>query len=172
MLKCLITQKQRCRTTGCSLQLVQDIFRALKGLSRCSGIQDSQLQKQTFDPNIRTEDQLQQEADRICQRKLREATVKEGRHKREADELDQQRKQELKRMEDAMIISAPPPDGYPSGIFSIQIHQITGLELENVSKVSTEKSTETFAPHFSPRTSTLCALFCNDAVFASVVRKR
>jgi hypothetical protein len=27
-------------------------------------------------------------------------------------------------MQDAMIISSPPPEGYPSGVFSIQIHQV------------------------------------------------
>lgn len=40
------------------------------------------------------------------------------------------------------IISAPPPDGYQSGVFSIQIHQITGLELEKVSKTATDKERE------------------------------
>lgn len=33
-----------------------------------------------------------------------------------------------------MIISAPPMTEYPSGILSIQIHQITGLEVEAVNK--------------------------------------
>ena len=88
------------------------------------------------------QDQLRQKVDEICKNKLREANVKEGRHKQEANELEQQRAQEMKAMEDAMIISAPPPDNYPSGIFSIQIHQITGLELEKVSKSQAEKEGE------------------------------
>ena len=33
-----------------------------------------------------------------------------------------------------MVISQPPPQGYPTGIFSIQIHQITGLEYEKMQK--------------------------------------
>lgn len=33
-----------------------------------------------------------------------------------------------------MIISSPPSNYYPSGIFSIQIHQITGLEFEKLNK--------------------------------------
>ncbi len=33
-----------------------------------------------------------------------------------------------------MIISSPPSNFYPSGIFSIQIHQITGLEFEKLNK--------------------------------------
>lgn len=35
---------------------------------------------------------------------------------------------------DNMIISSPPSNDYPTGIFSIQIHQITGLEFEKINK--------------------------------------
>lgn len=101
-----------------------------------------QLQRQSFDPNVKNMDELKQKVNNICERKLREANIKEGRHKEEADELEQQRAQEMKEISDAMMISAPPPDGYPSGIFSIQIHQITGLELESVSKTATDKAKE------------------------------
>lgn len=38
-----------------------------------------------------------------------------------------------------MIISAPPMEDYPSGILSIQIHQITGLELEAINKKQAAK---------------------------------
>lgn len=105
-------------------------------------IQECQFQKQTFDTGIRSMDQLRKKVDETCQRKLREAAVKKGRQGHDADELEQQKAQEMKRMQDAMMISAPPPNGYSSGIFSIQIHQITGLELENVSKTSTDKAKE------------------------------
>jgi len=33
-----------------------------------------------------------------------------------------------------MVSSTPPLDDYPSGVFSIQIHQITGLEFEKINK--------------------------------------
>ena len=105
-------------------------------------IQDDQLQRQTFDSEIKNLDQLKSKVDTTCQRKLREANIKEGRHKSDADELDQQKAQEMKDITNSMIISAPPPDGYPSGIFSIQIHQITGMELEKVSKAETDKAGE------------------------------
>ena len=105
-------------------------------------MQADQLQRQSFDPNVKSMDGLKQKVNNICERKLREANIKEGRHKKEADELEQQRAQEMKEISDAMMISAPPPDGYPSGIFSIQIHQITGLELESVSKTATDKEKE------------------------------
>ena len=132
-----------------------DGFRALTGDKNMPGklewsigyfskikIQQDQLERQCYDKNIKNMDQAKEKVDHICERKLREAMIKEGRHKRDADELDQQKAQEMKDMCDAMIISAPPPDGYPSGIFSIQIHQITGLELENVSKKDADKAKE------------------------------
>jgi hypothetical protein len=96
-------------------------------------IQDCQLQQQTYDPNVRTMAQLRDSVDQACEKKLREASIK-GESAGDKKELEQQKAQELKERQDQMIISAPPPDGYPSGIFSIQIHQITGLELEKLSK--------------------------------------
>lgn len=97
-------------------------------------LQSCQLQSQTFDPDIRTMDQLEAKVDQICKRKLREAKIKDGKDDKDAKELEQQKVQERKVREDGMIISAPPPEGYPSGIFSIQIHQITGLSLETLRK--------------------------------------
>lgn len=41
-----------------------------------------------------------------------------------------------------MIISAPPPDGFPSGLLSLQIHNITGLELDKLSKRQAEDDDE------------------------------
>ncbi|KMQ81602.1 hypothetical protein RF55_25811, partial [Lasius niger] len=55
---------------------------------------------------------------------------KEGKTERDEAELEQQKAQELKAEQDAMINSAPPPDDYPSGLLSLQIHNITGLELQ------------------------------------------
>ncbi|OQO07691.1 hypothetical protein B0A48_07388 [Cryoendolithus antarcticus] len=103
-------------------------------------IQPCQLAKQTYDTEIRTMEQLREKVDRICKRKLREALVKENREKQDEDELEQQKAQEMKMHQDNMMISAPPPEGYPSGVFSIQIHQITGLELEQTSKKADDKN--------------------------------
>lgn len=97
-------------------------------------IQDCQLQQQTFDPKVRTMAQLKESVDVACENKLREASIKGDESSQDKKELEQQKAQELKERQDQMIISAPPPKGYPSGIFSIQIHQITGLELEKLSK--------------------------------------
>jgi Ca2+-dependent lipid-binding protein len=89
-------------------------------------IQECQFNQQTHDPEVRTMEQLKDKVSQRCERKLREAMFK-GASEREESELKQQKLQELKAEQDAMIISAPPPDGYPSGILSLQIHNITGL---------------------------------------------
>ena len=49
-------------------------------------------------------------------RKLRETS------KDESDEIEQQKAQDFKVWQDELIIGAPPPQQYPSGIFSIVIH--------------------------------------------------
>ncbi|KAM5377336.1 hypothetical protein ACJZ2D_005017 [Fusarium nematophilum] len=125
----------------------EDGFRALKSGDNMPGklewsigyysktrIQQCQFDRQTHDPEIRTMEQLREKVDKSCERKLRETMFKEGKKERDADELEQQKAQELKAEQDAMIISAPPPDGFPSGLFSLQIHNITGLELERLNK--------------------------------------
>jgi hypothetical protein len=125
----------------------QDGFRALKSGDDMPGklewsvgyfsktrIQQCQFEKQTHDPEIRTMDQLKDKTRESSENKLRETMYKEGNKERDEDELEQQASQELKEEQDAMIISAPPPDGYPSGVLSIQIHNIVGLELERLNK--------------------------------------
>ncbi|KAM0197541.1 hypothetical protein ACHAPI_005006 [Fusarium lateritium] len=125
----------------------QDGFRALKSGDDMPGklewsvgyfsktrIQKCQFEKQTHDPEIRTMDQLKEKTRESSENKLRETMYKEGKKERDADELEQQASQELKEEQDAMIISAPPPDGHPSGLLSIQIHNIVGLELERLNK--------------------------------------
>ncbi|KAH7156199.1 hypothetical protein EDB81DRAFT_786269 [Dactylonectria macrodidyma] len=97
-------------------------------------IQQCQFEQQTHDPKVRSMDQLKEKVENSCERKLRETMLKEGKDDRDLGELEQQKAQELKAEQDAMIISAPPPDGYPSGLFSLQIHNITGLEIERLNK--------------------------------------
>ncbi|CVK84618.1 uncharacterized protein FMAN_01582 [Fusarium mangiferae] len=133
----------------------KDGFRALKSGDGMPGklewsvgyfsktrIQQCQFEKQTHDPEIRTMDQLKEKVRESSERKLRETMFKEGKKERDASELEQQTAQELKAEQDAMIISAPPPDGYPSGLFSIQVHNITGLELERLNKRKAENDAE------------------------------
>ena len=96
-------------------------------------ITESQLKQQTIDPDIRTKDELEQKVDKESSRKLREA-----RHD-ETKEISQQKAQTFKERQDEMICSAPPPADRPSGVFSIQIHQITGLEYEKINKRQASK---------------------------------
>ncbi|GME24699.1 meiotically up-regulated protein [Neofusicoccum parvum] len=91
-------------------------------------ILDSQLAQQDADPSIRSVDQLKGIVDEESERKLRESK------KDESAELDQQKAQDFKDRQDQLIISSPAPEDYPSGVLSITIHQITGLELESINK--------------------------------------
>lgn len=118
-----------------------DGFKALEANKRMPGkldwslgyysklpVQESQLEQQNEDSEVKNIKQLQEKSYRESERKLREA----GKDK--SSELEQQKKQDLDAREKSLIAAAPPPQDYPSGILSIQIHQITGLEIEKQSK--------------------------------------
>ncbi|KAF4534871.1 Meiotically up-regulated gene 190 protein [Lasiodiplodia theobromae] len=94
---------------------------------------DSQLAQQEADPEIRSVDQLKKIVDEESERKLRESK------KDESTELKQQKAQDFKERQDQLLISSPPTQEYPSGILSITIHQITGLELEPINKNKASK---------------------------------
>ncbi|KAJ6787197.1 hypothetical protein PWT90_08880 [Aphanocladium album] len=124
-----------------------DGFRALKSgdnmpgkLEWCVGyfpktkILDSQFQLQTRDPRVRTMEQLNKKVERTCERKLREAMLKDTTLERHEEDMQKKRVLEFKNEHDEMIISAPPPEEYPSGLLSIQIHNLTGLEIKKLSK--------------------------------------
>jgi hypothetical protein len=121
-------------------------------------IQDCQLKAQTYDPEIRTMAQLRESVDTACANKLREASIKERDSDRDKRELEQQRAQELKATQDNMIISAPPPEDYPSGILSLVVHNITGLELEKLSK---EDSSSDLPDQEEETGDTLPSSYCN-----------
>ncbi|KAJ2975535.1 hypothetical protein NQ176_g5466 [Zarea fungicola] len=124
-----------------------DGFRALKSGDNMPGklewsvgyfsktkILDSQFQLQTRDPRVRNMEQLNRKVERTCERKLREAMLKDTTLERHEEDMRKKRILEFKVEHDEMIISAPPPDEYPSGILSIQIHNLTGLEIKKLSK--------------------------------------
>jgi len=98
-------------------------------------ITEDQLAAQTQEPEIKTKEDLMKKVSQIAEAKLREATSKD-----EGKEIKQQKQQDYMETEDALIISTPPPEDYPSGIFSIQIHNITGLEIEQTQKKDNEDS--------------------------------
>lgn len=91
-------------------------------------ITNDQLAMQDEDPNVKTIKQLKDKVYKEAEGKLREAS------ENHRDEVEQQKVEDFKNRQDELIIASPPPQDYPSGILSIQIHQITGLELEKPSK--------------------------------------
>src|SRR5690349_12348248 len=91
-----------------------------------------------------------------AEHRLREASED---HRRE---VERQRREELKNRQDQLIIASPPSEEYPSGILSIQIHQITGLELEVLNKnkaSSAEAADEEEERHHLP--SAYCTIILN-----------
>ena len=92
-------------------------------------IQEEQLKRQTIEKDVNSFQGLKDKVSQDAKNKLREATTHDESH-----ELDQQKAQMLKSKEDAMVISAPPLQEFPTGIFAIQIHQISGLEFEKIRK--------------------------------------
>ena len=92
-------------------------------------ILQQQLEQQTFIEKIRTQEQLKEHISEQSANKLREAGKAP-----DDEELHQQRVQDYAELEDNMIISAPPPHEFPSGILSVQIHNITGLEVQKLRK--------------------------------------
>ncbi|KAF2280898.1 meiotically up-regulated gene 190 protein [Westerdykella ornata] len=97
-------------------------------------ITDDQLAAQEEDPDIKNMQQLKDKVYKDAENKLREAS------KDESDEIEQQKAQDLKERQDQLIIASPPSKEYRSGILSIQIHQITGLELEALNKKKASKN--------------------------------
>ncbi|KAL9587346.1 MAG: hypothetical protein Q9212_000273 [Teloschistes hypoglaucus] len=135
----------------------EDGFRALSPSEKMPGrlnwsvgyfakerIQTEQLEEQSLDPDVKSLQQLKDKVARDVGRKMREAS----KHSETPD--DQQKAQELKLREsmgtykprspvaklhtDNMIASTRPLEHYPSGILSIQIHHISGLQLEKINK--------------------------------------
>ncbi|KAK5461347.1 hypothetical protein LTS15_003410 [Exophiala xenobiotica] len=92
-------------------------------------ITEEQLAKQTAEPEIRSEADLRKKVSETAESKLREATAHD-----ESKEIKQQKQEDYKEREDQLMISSPPPNDYVSGIFSIQIHNITGLEVQSLQK--------------------------------------
>ncbi|KAF2003417.1 hypothetical protein P154DRAFT_86264 [Amniculicola lignicola CBS 123094] len=97
-------------------------------------ITEDQLAAQEEDPDIRNIEQLKEKVSNEAESKLREAS------KDESNEIEQQKAQDFKTRQDQLLVASPPPQQYPSGILSIQIHQITGLELEILNKNKNKKN--------------------------------
>ena len=97
------------------------------------GISNDQLKKQQEQPEIRNLQQLKDKVTKDVTRKLREASDRDV-----SDEASQQKAQDFADQENSLICAAPPPDGYYSGMLSIQVHNATGLEVASIRKKSKE----------------------------------
>ncbi|KAK7050938.1 hypothetical protein VNI00_005050 [Paramarasmius palmivorus] len=71
--------------------------------------------------------------------KLREA---EARDHGDNSEIEQQKKEDLKEKSDEIIASSPPPPEWPSGILSVRIEQINGVEVPRVRQSAATKDME------------------------------
>ena len=118
-------------------------------------ITEEQLQQQKAEPDVKTIEQLKEKVSKDAERKLREAINHD-----ESREVSQQKAQDLKIREDKMIISAPPPHDYPTGILSIQIHNITGLQFEKTNKAEPEDGDDT-EEGSSELPSSYCSIILN-----------
>ncbi|PKS10104.1 hypothetical protein jhhlp_001854 [Lomentospora prolificans] len=94
-------------------------------------IQQDQLKNQTAYPSIRSTQALKEWASESATRKLRESGSASDEN---SDERRQQTIQDFKEREDEMVIAAPPPTDLPSGLLSLQIHNITGLNIQKLNK--------------------------------------
>ncbi|KAL8807528.1 MAG: hypothetical protein Q9182_000693 [Xanthomendoza sp. 2 TL-2023] len=108
-------------------------------------IQQEQIQKQSLEAGVNSLQQLKDKVAEDVSRKMREAFSCD-----EVPEMEQQEAQDLKIREgtsgqssqvtdahcgtDNMISSTSPPQDSSAGILSMQIHQISGLELERINK--------------------------------------
>ncbi|KAF8253956.1 hypothetical protein K440DRAFT_618525 [Wilcoxina mikolae CBS 423.85] len=72
-----------------------------------------------------------------AEKKLREAKGTD-----ESGEIDQQKREDLKERSDEIIAGSPPNDDWPSGILSIKIEQITGLEVEHIRESGVREGSE------------------------------
>lgn len=99
------------------------------------GITPGQIERQTEEPDVNTKEDLKQRVDESAERKLREATIKD-----ESKETSQQKAQDYKEREDNLLIHSRPSTDFPSGILSVQIHQISGLQLEKLRRKRKDKT--------------------------------
>ena len=92
-------------------------------------LQDEQMAHQKVEPDVRSVQELKDKVSGDAEKKLRESV-----DRKETRELEQQKAQDFKAREDQIIVSSAPPSQFPSGILSVQIHNITGLQFEKISK--------------------------------------
>ena len=72
-----------------------------------------------------------------------EGKLREAKGTGEENELEQQKKEDLKERTDEIIAGSPPNDEWPSGILYMKVEQITGLEVEHIKESGLRDGPET-----------------------------
>lgn len=121
------------------------------------GLTDEQLARQTQDKSINSKEDLKRIVSETAERKLREAKARDEK----GEEIHQQKVQDYKAREDSLIIASPPDPTYPSGILSIQIHNITGLEVTSLNRRNDECAKEDEAEQADDLPSSSCSIILN-----------
>lgn len=83
-------------------------------------------------------DEIKDKIEAEAEEKLREAKTRDD----ERAEIEQQKKEDLKEKTDEIIAGSKPTQEWPSGILSIKVEQINGLEVEKIKQSGVEEGGE------------------------------
>lgn len=84
--------------------------------------------------------EIRAKVEREAENKLSQARARNG--QAEESEVEQQKKQDIKERTDEVVASSKPTSQWASGILSITVEQISGLEFENVRASGVQEDTE------------------------------
>ncbi|KAF9457832.1 hypothetical protein BDZ94DRAFT_166478 [Collybia nuda] len=83
-------------------------------------------------------DEIKDRIEAEAEEKLREAKARND----ETEEIEQQKKEDLKEKSDEIIASTKPTQEWPSGILSLRIEQINGLEVQKIKQSGVKEGGE------------------------------
>ena len=102
--------------------------------------------KTTFEQHLANKDQnpsdIRAQISQEAENKLREAKARDGSEEQEADEVERQKKEDMRERTEEIIAGSAPTTEWPSGILSIQIEQITGLEIQKIRESGVREDAE------------------------------
>ncbi|KAF8907354.1 hypothetical protein CPB84DRAFT_1768999 [Gymnopilus junonius] len=92
--------------------------------------------KTTFEQHLANKSQNAEEIrtkiSKEAEDKLREAKARERTEEAEADQVERQKKEDTRERTEEIVAGTSPIAEWPSGILSIQIEQVTGLEIQKI----------------------------------------
>lgn len=118
--------------------------------------------KTTFDQHLANKkhhdaQEMREKIEKEAENKLREAKARDDQV--EDGEVQQQKKEDMKEKSDEIIAGTKPTEEWPSGILSVRIEQITGLELIKVRETGVKEDAEDDAEGDLP--SAYCTIIIN-----------